>query len=67
MLLDVRFKGFDYDKIHKELFYAVYQKSLYVITDENLSLIQKEILNEKNEDTLLHKITLCYVCIPNLH
>lgn len=55
MLLDVRFKGFDYDKIHKELFYAVYQKSLYVITDENLSLIQKEILNEKNEDTLLHK------------
>lgn len=55
MLLGVRFKGFDYDIIHKELFYAVYEKSLYAITDENLSLIQKEILNEKNEDTLLHK------------
>ncbi len=60
-LLDVRFVGFDYAKINKDLFYAVYEKSLYKINAENIRLIQSEILSEKNEDEFLHKnYTLLY-------
>lgn len=55
MLLGVCFIGFDYSELNKELFQAVYEKSLYEINAENLQLIQREILNEKNEDNFVHK------------
>ena len=59
--INVRFVGFDYVGINKDFFYAVYKNSLYEINVENLHLIQREILKEKNEDDLLHKnYTLLY-------
>lgn len=43
------------------MFHAVYEKSLYEINAENLQLIQREILEEKNEDDFFHKnYTLLY-------
>ena len=43
------------------MFRAVYEKSLYEINTENLQLIQREILEEKNEDDFFHKnYTLLY-------
>lgn len=60
-LLGVRFIGFDYAELNKDLFHAVYEKSLYEINAENLQLIQREILEEKNEDDFFHKnYTLLY-------
>ena len=49
------FIGFDYAELNKDLFHAVYEKSLYEINAENLQLIQREILEEKNEDDFFHK------------
>lgn len=54
-LLGVCFIGFDYAKLNKELFYAVYENSLYKINAENLRLIQTEILGEKNHEDDVHK------------
>ena len=54
-LLGVCFIGFDYAKLNKELFYAVYENSLYKINAENLRLIQTEILGEKNYEDVVHK------------
>lgn len=54
-LLGVCFSGFDYDELDKNLFRAVYEKSLYEINDENLQLIQREVLEEKNDVDILHK------------
>lgn len=54
-LLGVCFIGFDYTKLDKNLFLAVYEKSLYEINDENLQLIQREVLEEKNDEDILHK------------
>ena len=54
-LLGVCFIGFDYAELNKNLFRAVYEKSLYEINMENLQLIQREILEDKNEDDFLHK------------
>lgn len=60
-LLGVCFIGFDYAELNKDLFRAVYEKSLYEINAENLQLIQREILEEKNEDDFFHKnYTLLY-------
>lgn len=53
--LGVCFIGFDYAELNKDLFHAVYEKSLYEINAENLQLIQREILEEKNEDDFFHK------------
>lgn len=53
--LGVCFIGFDYAELNKDLFHAVYEKSLYEINAENLQLIQREILEEKNEDNFFHK------------
>ena len=55
ILLGVCFIGFDYEGLNKNLFRAVYEESLYEINAENLQLIQKEILGEKNEDDFFHK------------
>ena len=54
-LLEVCFSGFDYDELDKNLFLAVYEKSLYEINDENLQLIQREVLGAKNDEDILHK------------
>lgn len=54
-LLGVCFIGFDYAELNKDLFYAVYEESLYEINAENLQLIQREILGAKNEDDFFHK------------
>lgn len=60
-LLGVCFIGFDYAELNKDLFRAVYEKSLYEINTENLQLIQREILDEKNEADFFHKnYTLLY-------
>lgn len=60
-LLGVCFIGFDYAELNKGLFRAVYEKSLYEINTENLQLIQREILEEKNEADFFHKnYTLLY-------
>ena len=60
-LLGVCFIGFDYAELNKDLFHAIYEKSLYEINAENLQLIQREILEEKNEDDFFHKnYTLLY-------
>ncbi len=55
ILLKVCFIGFDYEKLNKELFQAVYEKSLYEINVENLILIQKEILGIENDEDIFHK------------
>lgn len=55
ILLGVCFIGFDYEGLNKDLFRAVYEESLYEINAENLQLIQKEILGDKNEDDFFHK------------
>lgn len=54
-LLGVFFVGFDYEIVNKDLFYEVYEKSLYEINAENLCLIQKEILCTKNDEDIIHK------------
>lgn len=54
-LLEVCFSGFDYDELDKNLFRAVYEKSLYEINDENLQLIQREVVGAKNDEDILHK------------
>lgn len=45
--LHVRFVGFNYKNTNKELFKAVYKKSLYEINAENLELIQRVFLREE--------------------
>lgn len=54
-LLNVCFTGFDYETANRDLFYAVYENSLYQINDENLRLIQKEILGIKDDENIVHK------------
>lgn len=54
-LLGVCFIGFDYAELNKDLFHAVYDKSLYEINAENLQVIQREILEENNEYDFVHK------------
>lgn len=54
-LLDISFKNFKYDVLNKDLFNAVYEKSLYEINANNLQLIITKVLGvEKNED-IIHK------------
>lgn len=55
ILLNVCFIGFNYKKINKDLFNAIYEKSLYQINEENLYLIIREILKEKNENDFINK------------
>ena len=54
-LLGVCFVGFDYETLDKDLFYAVYKESLYVINAENLKLIQMKILGISNDNDIVHK------------
>ncbi len=60
-LLGVRFIGFDYAELNKDLFRAVYEESLYEINAENLQIIQREILGiADNEDILRKNYTILY-------
>ncbi len=60
-MLEVCFIGFAYAELNKDLFRAVYERALYEINTENLQLIQREILEEKNEEDFFHKnYTLLY-------
>lgn len=54
-LLGVCFVGFDYETLNKDLFYAVYQESLYAINAENLKFIQMKILNISDDGDIVHK------------
>lgn len=54
-ILGVRFAGFDYDQLNKELFNRVYENSFYVINSENLILMQKKVLGIENEEDIYHK------------
>lgn len=54
-LLGVLFTGFDYTNLNKDLFEAVYEKSLYKLNADNLRLFETEILGEKNNEDILHK------------
>lgn len=54
-LLDVCFIDFDYERLNKDLFHAVYENSLYEINAGNLRLIQKEILGIRNDKDIVHK------------
>lgn len=61
-LLGVSFIGFNYAEINKDLFYAIYEESLYEINAKNLQLIQREILGITNEEDIFHKnYTLLYL------
>lgn len=64
-LLGVSFVGFDYEKTNKDLFYSVYNNSLYTINLENLQIIQKEILNIKNDEDIIHKNYTLLCSYPN--
>ena len=54
-LLGVCFIDFDYETLNKDLFYAVYDESLYEINVGNLRLIQTEILGIRNDEDVVHK------------
>lgn len=54
-LLKVRFVGFEGNRLHKELFRAVYEKSLYEINEGNLLLMQREVFGIKDEEELFHR------------
>lgn len=64
-LLGVCFAGFDYEVLNRELFYAVYQESLYEINAENLRLIGVEILNITDEYDIVHKNYTLLLAHPN--
>lgn len=53
--LRVRFSGFDYETANKDLFYAVYENSLYDINAENLRLMLTKGLNINNVEDIEHK------------
>lgn len=38
-LLEVKFKGIDYDKSNKVLFQRIYEESLYMINSENIQIL----------------------------
>ena len=54
-LLNVKFEGIDYTVSNKELFQAVYQHSLYIISFELVCLMLKEIYNCRTKEDLKHK------------
>lgn len=54
-LLGVCFIGFDYETLNKDLFYAVYEESLYEINVGNLRLIQTELLGIRNDEDVVHR------------
>lgn len=54
-LLEVRFKGIDYEKSNKALFQSIYEESLYVINSENIQLMLRKMCGIEDQDAILHK------------
>ena len=54
-LLEVRFKGIDYEKSNKTLFQSIYEESLYVINSENIQLMLRKMCGIKDQEAILHK------------
>lgn len=54
-LLEVKFKGIDYDKSNKVLFQRIYEESLYMINSENIQLMLRKICGIEDQEEILHK------------
>lgn len=54
-LLEVRFKGIDYEKSNKALFQSIYEESLYVINSENIQLMLCKMCGIEDQEAILHK------------
>lgn len=54
-LLEVRFKGIDYEKSNKALFQRIYEESLYVINSENIQLMLHIMCGIEDLEAILHK------------
>lgn len=54
-LLEVRFKGIDYEKSNTALFQNIYEESLYVINSENIQLMLRKMCGIENQEAILHK------------
>lgn len=54
-LLEVRFKGIDYEKSNKDLFQSIYEESLYVINSENIQLMLRKMCGIEDQEAILHK------------
>lgn len=54
-LLEVRFKGIDYEKSNKALFQSIYEESLYVINSENIQLMLRKMCGIEDQEAILHK------------
>lgn len=62
-LLEVRFKGIDYEKSNKALFQSIYEESLYVINSENIQLMLRKMCGIEDQEAILHKnySILCFI------
>lgn len=60
-LLEVKFKGIDYDKSNKVLFQRIYEESLYMINSENIQLMLCKMCGIEDQEEILHKIIRFYV------
>ena len=54
-LLEVKFKGIDYDKSNKVLFQRIYEESLYMINSENIQLMLCKMCGIEDQEEILHK------------
>ena len=54
-LLEVRFKGIDYEKSNMALFQSIYEESLYVINSENIQLMLCKMCGIEDQEAILHK------------
>jgi len=54
-LLEVRFKGIDYEKSNMALFQNIYEESLYVINSENIQLMLCKMCGIEDQEAILHK------------
>ena len=54
-MIGVCFSRLNYKESNKELFYKIYENSLYEINAENLQLMLQRVLGVENLDDILHK------------
>lgn len=64
-LLEVRFKGIDYDKSNKVLFQRIYEESLYMINSENIQIILCKMCGIEDREEILHKNYSILCSIPD--
>jgi len=53
--INIRFVAIDYESSHKELFHAVYEHSLYLLSFANISLMLQKEYGVKHESDIIHK------------